>query len=135
MDPAAPSLSLAAGPGSSGEARRFVRARVGELGFHRLVDDVALVVSELVTNVMLHAQGPSRVSVYLRHGRVRLEVADDSSNVPERRGFSDHAVTGRGLTLVESLSASWGTTVSPMGGKVVWADFDIIADVRRTAPA
>jgi len=127
-------MSLSASPASAREARRFVRARVGELGFHRVMDDVALVATELVTNALLHVQSSSQVSVYLRHGRIRLEVSDDSSVLPVRRSFSADAATGRGLALVESLCAAWGATLSPDGGKVVWADFDVIVDRSRVIP-
>ena len=109
---------------SPAAARRFVASRVSTLGFHRLIDDVVLVVTELVTNAVVHARTESRVLLYVRHGRLRLEVRDENPVLPERRHASDHATTGRGLALVESLSASWGANPAPGGGKVVWADFD-----------
>lgn len=128
-------MSLSATPASPREARRFVRARVGQLGFHRIIDDVALVVTELVTNALIHVESPSQVGVYLRHGRIRLEVSDDSPMLPVRQRFSVQAGTGRGLAVVESLCAAWGATPSPHGGKVVWADFDLTVDRSRPRPA
>jgi len=104
------------------------------MGFHRLIDDVVLVVTELVTNAVIHAESSSRVAVDLRHGRLRLEVHDESSVMPQRRHLSEDATTGRGLALVESLSASWGASPAPDGGKVVWVDFDPLAPGLALSP-
>ena len=124
MEPSDPAtMYLAAALTSSNEARRFVAERVGEMGLECEVDDVALVASELVTNAVLHASSPTRVALYVHDERLRLEVHDDSSVMPERRRATDQASTGRGLALVDGLAEAWGVSLSAGGGKSVWADF------------
>ena len=117
------SIKLGAAVTSPQEARRFVAAHLESLGLHGLVDPVALVADELITNAILHANSPANLTLYLREGNLRLEVHDNSSVMPKPRRPSDHATSGRGLALVEGLSAAWGASPCDDGGKVVWADF------------
>jgi len=55
---------------------------------------------------------------------VRVEVHDQSSQRPRMRRHSTEASTGRGLQLLESLSASWGVTPNP-AGKAVWFELPL----------
>lgn len=91
---------------------------------HRMgKDDVAeiaeLLVSELVTNAVLHAGTVVRLRVLGDGARVRIEVSDGINAPPSRRRYSAEAATGRGLGLVEALAAEWGTR-SDVAGKTVW---------------
>jgi anti-sigma regulatory factor (Ser/Thr protein kinase) len=88
------------------------------------VADVALIVSEMVTNAVLHARTDVRVSIKRGPTTIRVEVADDSESGPTLQHFTQQAATGRGLHLVEQLADRWGSEPRT-GGKVVW--FEVVA--------
>lgn len=115
-------LTLEAEPSSVAKARRYCEACLREWGAVDLVDTVTLLVSELVTNVVLHAGTSCRL--HLERGeRLRIEVADGSTRVPTRGALMPEASSGRGLLLVEALSARNGTIVEA-DGKRVWFEMD-----------
>ena len=98
---------------------------------HRLhkedVADVAqLLVSELVTNAVLHAGTTVHLRVEADGSALRIEVTDGAATKPSRRHYSAEAATGRGLGLVEALAAEWGTR-SEAGGKTVWCTVEAVA--------
>lgn len=103
-------------------ARADVVRQAKELGMAGLADDAALVVSELVTNALLHGGGCTGVDTVPIDDGVRIEVRDGSSLPPLLGRPSDESLTGRGLRLVASVSARWGADAEPGGGKVVWAE-------------
>jgi GAF domain-containing protein len=114
--------ALVVGPGAAAvpQARRFAADSLAALPAD-LRDDAELVVSELVTNAVLHTSGPVTVRLLTRDDAVRVEVEDSEPAPPVRVRRSEGAMTGRGLTLVACLSSSWG--VQPAGsGKLVWAE-------------
>jgi anti-sigma regulatory factor (Ser/Thr protein kinase) len=78
-----------------------------------------LLVSELVTNAVLHAGTYIVVEVRVDDVRVRVAVKDLSAAFPQPRVAADDASGGRGLQLVEALSSSWGWDLTA-GGKSVW---------------
>src|SRR4051812_17068818 len=81
-----------------------------------------LLVTELSTNAVLHAATPYRVTLDQRDdGTVRIGVSDGSPRKPRAREYGVDATTGRGLGLVGSLAAAWGTSSLPYG-KTVWCD-------------
>ncbi|MDQ1378339.1 MAG: hypothetical protein QOE15_2512 [Acidimicrobiaceae bacterium] len=102
-------------------ARVVVTRRARELGLGHLAYDASLIVSELVTNAVLHGGGCRGLAVTrVPHG-LRVEVRDASRIPPVLGWASEHAMTGRGLRLVSSLASSWG--VAPdVTGKVVWVE-------------
>ncbi|MFF8726764.1 SpoIIE family protein phosphatase [Streptomyces sp. NPDC015171] len=104
-------------------ARRFTRRTLRAWGVPRdTVDAALLVVSELVTNALVHTGGPVRVDMSLVGHRLRLAVADSSPRSPVKpTSIGWEATGGRGILLVEAVSAAWGT-VPVSGGKQVWAD-------------
>ena len=87
-------------------------------------DVVALLVSELTTNAMLHGEGQVRVRVLPRRAGVRVEVGDSSSQTPARRHPTPDAEGGRGIALVEALASAWGVESSSTSGKTVWFELD-----------
>jgi anti-sigma regulatory factor (Ser/Thr protein kinase) len=88
------------------------------------IADAVLLVSELVTNALLHARSAPSVEVTLQDGRLRCVVSDDSPLVPRRRRYASDAATGRGIALVETLASRWGS--DPDGsGKRVWFELDV----------
>jgi CheY-like chemotaxis protein len=103
--------------------RRFVQETLSGWTCDELMDTVGLLVSELVTNAVLHAHSTADVSVRMAGDRVRVEVRDQSNEPIVRRLAADDALGGRGLSLVESLARRWGSHPEP-GGKVVWFELD-----------
>ncbi|MFK4110249.1 ATP-binding protein [Streptomyces sp. NPDC002176] len=110
---------------SVSKAREFARLFADRIGVDSLAGDLALIVSELVTNAVLHGKtAPGRqVEVALEHspGRVRVEVRDTGEGMPRRRPKVPLAVSGRGLEIVDALSEAWGVTEQVVG-KTVWAE-------------
>ncbi|QKW33287.1 ATP-binding protein [Actinomadura sp. NAK00032] len=82
-----------------------------------------LIVSELVTNALLHGQPPIVVRMVRDEsdGRPVIEVEDSGDKVPCVQPGSDTAISGRGLLLVAALAEEWGTDPLAEGGKVTWA--------------
>jgi anti-sigma regulatory factor (Ser/Thr protein kinase) len=85
------------------------------------METVALLVTELVTNAILHARTPLLLTLESHPGYVRICVDDQSDDRPTRRDYDSDAVTGRGLALVEQLATSWGVDTTP-SGKSVWCE-------------
>ncbi|QNN51978.1 ATP-binding protein [Nocardioides mesophilus] len=106
-------------PSSVSEARRLFRDLLRGAVVEELVDNVAVVVSELVTNAMLHAGTPIVVVGRIVGDRVRVEIADGSQHLPMPRRYAPTAGTGRGLMLIEQLVDSWGVEHHATG-KTVW---------------
>jgi anti-sigma regulatory factor (Ser/Thr protein kinase) len=106
-------------------ARRFVADTLDGWDVPRdVIADAVLLVSELVTNALLHARSAPSVELVRGDGRIRCVVVDDSPATPRRRRYANDAVTGRGIALVETLAARWGT--EPAGsGKSVWFELDV----------
>jgi anti-sigma regulatory factor (Ser/Thr protein kinase) len=121
-------LSFAADPVGAADARRFTRGCCTEWGIDDVLDTATLLVSEVVTNAVLH--GASTVELTLRAGpgSLRVEVRDDNEALPVRKRYSQTAATGRGLVLLEALSSAWGAEPES-AGKVVWFDLDLHVDV------
>ena len=119
-------LKLVVQPISASRARAFVRDRLVEHGLSQLNDDVALVVSELVTNAMLHAHTPFKVSLHGFERTLLLEVEDGCPTGPVRVTAQALDNGGRGLTIVDLLSRDWGVDAHSDGGKSVWAEFDLV---------
>jgi DNA-binding NarL/FixJ family response regulator len=85
-----------------------------------LTDTVTLLVSELVTNAVLHAGSEVEVSVRLTPTAARIEVTDASGDAIVPRDATSEEDSGRGLALVGSLAQRWGVRPAPGGGKTVW---------------
>ncbi|MFD8786675.1 ATP-binding protein [Kitasatospora sp. NPDC059599] len=92
-----------------------------------LVAGGLVVLSELVTNAVVHARVPKGRRIAVRFelvsGHLRIEVHDASGERPViRRSAGPDDDSGRGLCLVEALSVEWGWMPRPEGiGKIVWA--------------
>lgn len=113
-------------------ARRFVRDALAEAGLDGDVTDTAqLLVSELVSNAILHARSDIELAVTVDDGTVHVDVADANPRGILRRRHRLDSATGRGMMLVDRLAASWG--VQPRApGKVVW--FEVVAGRPEPAP-
>jgi anti-sigma regulatory factor (Ser/Thr protein kinase) len=116
---------LAANITSARAARDFVSRTCLDWGLRHVTAPACLVVSELVTNAMLHASGEITVSV-ARHGtNLRLAVRDHGTGLPRIREPDFDSVNGRGMALVAGFSRTWGVLPAADGGKVVWAVFGL----------
>ncbi|POX61211.1 phosphatase [Streptomyces sp. Ru62] len=105
------------------EARQHLRGLLHDWASAEQVDSAVLLVSEMVTNVLVHTdadalllaevmgEGPGR--------RLRVEVFDTGDDLPHKRRPGELASSGRGLMLIELLADGWG--VDPRGeGKSIW---------------
>lgn len=127
-DPSEPgaTLSLSAAGSAPSQARRFVTRQLRAWALPQCEDVAALVVSELVTNALLHARTDMVVALRRSNGSVLVEVTDGSTVQPAERHFSVHAGTGRGLNLVASVAQDWGVR-REQSGKTVWAALSVEA--------
>ncbi|MEU5987821.1 SpoIIE family protein phosphatase [Spirillospora sp. NPDC047418] len=100
--------------------RAQVAARLAGWGLPGLADTAQLLVSELVTNALVHGAGS--LGVRLIKGRTLLcEVHDDGADLPHLRHSDATDESGRGLQLVQHLAARWGTHRTA-AGKIVWVE-------------
>lgn len=87
-------------------------------------EDVLLVVSELVTNACLHAEGPEELRIACDNKVLRVEVSDRGAGQPAPR--TPHRAGrpgGHGMFIVQRLCLDWGVVRTPGGvGKTVWAE-------------
>ncbi|MFI0942486.1 ATP-binding protein [Streptomyces sp. NPDC021020] len=114
------------GPRSAGRARRLLVSSLDTWSLPHLADDAALVVSELVSNSVQHAREPRGHVIRTRFERldaaVRIEVHDANPGAPAPRTPTPDDESGRGLALVDSITAGrWGVSEREGIGKMVWA--------------
>ncbi|MYW19019.1 ATP-binding protein [Streptomyces sp. SID2955] len=87
-------------------------------------EDVLLVVSELVTNACLHAEGPDELLLACDNKVIRIEVSDQGTGQPAPR--TPHRAGrpgGHGMFIVQRLCLDWGVVRAPDApGKTVWAE-------------
>ncbi len=121
----AAALEVGSTPSSVALARRHCVAACVDFGWADSAATVELLVSELVTNAIVHAGGSRvRVSVLDQGLRLRVEVSDDSSTLPVPRRALAGAENGRGLELVDTLAVDAGCEVAAEG-KTVWFEVGI----------
>lgn len=118
-------LSLDADPSCVRAARRFLQAHLERWDAEPFEETATLLLSELVTNVVLHARTPGELVLRLDGDRLHVEVHDGSNRLPQGKRYGAEATTGRGLNLLAALSATWGAERTATG-KVVW--FHLEAD-------
>ena len=100
-------------------ARAFTRAQLADSSCD--VETAVLLVSEVVTNAVLHARTKVTVTVQDLGAFARVEVTDGSPTLPSMHGFPVDSATGRGLRMLDRLSERWGVDPAKSGpGKVVW---------------
>lgn len=111
--------SLPCDPSSVRVARQFVTAELAEAGFPDTAFAATLLVSELITNAVLHAGTEIRLVIEGGGDHIRIAVHDGSDRAVRRRRHSLDAATGRGLMMVDQLAVDWGVEKTPPG-KAVW---------------
>ena len=97
----------------------MVRELLESAGREDLVETAVLLVSEVVTNALLHAGTTIHVSLFLDATGLRAEISDGSTHLPVRRRYATTAGTGRGLRMLEQMVDDWGVTRRGRG-KTVW---------------
>ncbi|MFI5725451.1 ATP-binding protein [Streptomyces cyaneofuscatus] len=129
-------LEVGPDPAEVGRARRWARSRLVGSGIgddEPLAETLILLISELVTNAVVHTGCPAVLRMLFGGGgggagTVRVEVADASDRPPLQRHAEGEDTNGRGLELVDGLADRWGW--QPEGaGKQIWCEVD------RGAPA
>lgn len=122
--------TLEASPNSVRAARRFLAEVLADWGLAGVVETAELLVSELVTNVVLHAHTDIVVKIRRHEVSVHVEVCDTSNALPTISSHHRESQTGRGLELVEVLADAWGVDVHRgrrgIDGKSVWFDLSVI---------
>lgn len=114
-----PAMALPADATAPRAARAFVSAQLLNWGLAGILDAVVLLISELVTNAVLHAASGSVVTITRSAVGVRLELSDCSRVGPTRRQHSGSSTTGRGLALLDDLADDWGWDRTA-DGKTIW---------------
>lgn len=123
-------LSIAqAEPERIADARQQLRDLLHDWADEDQIDSAVLMLSEMVTNVLVHTDGDALLTAEAagKRGkrRLRVEVTDASDEQPHRRRPGELASSGRGLVLMEVLATAWG--VDPRGeGKSIW--FELYED-------
>jgi len=115
-------------PASVVRVRREVRAVLTRWNAHDMEWVASQLLTEVVTNALLHAGTPFDVVLVHSPGTVRCEVRDHSPLRPRTRNFSPEASTGRGMQLVDRLATAWGVLPDP-DGKTVWFELSPSPDV------
>jgi signal transduction histidine kinase len=95
-------------PVQVGRAREQVRKVLPGWGLAEHDDLLQLIVSELVTNALRHCDAPIQVSMSYNGNDLRIEVWDDSDQMPVSQNPGHHDETGRGLQLVDGLISMYG---------------------------
>lgn len=109
-------------PEDVARARQLAIEAVRSWGRDDLVDRVALAVSEIVTNAVVHSPGEVRLHLTLLDDGVRFEVTDTYPNAtPAPREPAPFATGGRGLMITESISRAWGVQQAK-DHKTVWVE-------------
>lgn len=103
------------------QARHFVSGALRAWGRSELIDDAALVITELATNAIMHAGSNLTIGIRCIGPRLILTSHDTSSALPHICIADAGAPSGRGLQLIAGLTASWGAE-GVRDGKVVWAE-------------
>ncbi len=107
-------------PAAVADARRRAAGQLASWGLPDAVPATKLIVSELVTNAIRHAEAPIQLRL-IHNGTLICEVSDASNTSPHLRRARVLDEGGRGLLLVGRLCHRWGTRHTPTG-KTIWAE-------------
>lgn len=125
---------VAPGPAGVSQARRVAETTFAEAGLSpRERQTLLILVSELVTNAVIHGAPPVVLEIDIDAIRSRVCVADGSSGFLRIRSADASSFGGRGLALVEQLATDWGVLFGE-GGKRVWFELDRVTTTRPVAP-
>ena len=105
---------------SAGQARALLRDPMERWKLHDLLPTTELLVSELVTNAIMYAEGEVTLRLVLARTLV-CEVLDSSAALPRHRRAANDDEHGHGLQVVSQLAQRWGARWTPEG-KIVWCE-------------
>ncbi len=114
------SWDLPADPAVVADARAQAARQVAAWGLEEVTFTTELIVSELLTNAIRHAEPPIQLRMIL-DGALSCEVSDGSSTAPHLRRADRYDEGGRGLLLVSQLTERWGSRHTRTG-KTIWAE-------------
>lgn len=116
------SRALSADHRAPAEARAHVRDTLTAWGLAAAIDDAQILVSELVTNAVRHGSGPVELTLGRADGFIVLAVTDAAADLPPNpRDAADSDPGGRGMFLINAMSARWGWRQEP-ASKTVWVE-------------
>jgi anti-sigma regulatory factor (Ser/Thr protein kinase) len=113
------SLRLEHGIRAPGQARRWLVQRCRKWDCDALADSAALITTELVTNVFLHARTDCLIHAAFVHPTLTVTVTDQDNRELSVQPPSDTAEDGRGLAIVAGVADAWGVKQAD-GAKTVW---------------
>jgi anti-sigma regulatory factor (Ser/Thr protein kinase) len=85
-----------------------------------LAETVALMVSELATNCVLHTNSEFEITISQTPNEIRVEATDRARGEPQMQSPGPYDPHGRGLRIVDALASDWGVDLRDRQGKVVW---------------
>lgn len=137
LRPGGRSISIPGGAGAPERARRHVQSQLESELFGSQASDAALIVSELVTNSVLHANiGPEQallLELTQLSDHLRIAVIDAGSQLePRLLAEAPSTPHGFGLRLVDQLSSAWGVVRDAAGTTCVWCDLPLDLDQRAS---
>jgi len=124
-EPAAAALSIEDDVRAVHQARTFTRITLAALALpESLARDAILLVSEMVTNAIVHGRGPIQLRLRRAREHLLIEVSDTATAVPRKLRPTSSDAHGRGLQLVAIMADEWGTR--PIrDGKSVWCELEL----------
>jgi len=106
-------------PESVPAARRFATSALRGVSPDTL-EAVELMVSELATNCIRHTDSGFELTITRSEGDIRIEATDGAGGRPRMRSPKPTEPSGRGLKIIDMLSAEWGVDQRAAAGKTVW---------------
>jgi anti-sigma regulatory factor (Ser/Thr protein kinase) len=106
-------------PESVPAARRFATSALRDVSPDTL-EAVELMVSELATNCIRHTDSGFELTITRTGGEIRIEATDGAGGRPRMRSPKPTDPSGRGLKIIDMLSAEWGVDQRAAAGKTVW---------------
>ena len=99
-------------------ARLFLRRCFDEYGIDGEGDNAVNVISELVTNAVVHGLGPVEVAIVFCPDCIELHVSDSGRRLPAERLADVDDEAGRGLAIVRDLSREFSIVATDHGKMV-----------------
>jgi hypothetical protein len=107
------------------DARRFAGQTLAEWDLpDSVAEDAILIVSELVTNAIVHGRPPVRLRLVRAPRELAIEVDDDAGAIPRKLHASLDDINGRGLAIVAEIGSRWAARANGRG-KTVWSTLPI----------